>query len=448
MANPQPTESHLRISHRIAEELIRRNFSKPQLNIIFYVLRLSWGCGQPSAFIPNSADFKVCGVGQGHVADYLRQLEDSKVLIIDEPFYQVQKDFDQWQISATSGWNKKRYDELVSENIRMKAPDLRGTCHSPLRGDIPLDGEEFPSQGNSPPSSGTAPLPQNGKSSPPRGMGCGEKPDSTWPRKVPIKRRSLITRKTSNNQQPPVRANDRTIYQIFEGEFGRPLSPIENEMITNWIEKDKFDPDLIKRGLEESVKYGALNFMYLDRILLSWRKKGWQTRAQVDSGQKAGQERRNNSGHKPKLHVLQGGTKSQSQLPDPDQAGKYDAFYQLYSGREEVATSEGEPNLGGQATILTEEEAHRFRAGIVWRKVLSALRDHLDPDSLQEVIESFEPVSENDRGQLTLQVPSDRLTTYHQAILDAYGPIAGAPHPSAVRVHINVSTKAEVLRNA
>ncbi|WP_282919669.1 DnaD domain-containing protein [Ignavigranum ruoffiae] len=68
----------------------------------------------------------------------------------------------------------------------------------------------------------------------------------------------------------------------FETEFGRPLSPIELEKLSNWINKDQFKVDLIKIALREAVIHQALSFNYIDRILLNWRKKNIQTVMQAE----------------------------------------------------------------------------------------------------------------------------------------------------------------------
>lgn len=75
--------------------------------------------------------------------------------------------------------------------------------------------------------------------------------------------------------------NNENLYPIFEQEFGRPLSPIEIEILRQWLEVDHHSPDVIKAALKESVIAQALNFKYLERILFDWGKKG------ITSGEEA-----------------------------------------------------------------------------------------------------------------------------------------------------------------
>ncbi|MBF2367959.1 DnaD domain-containing protein [Listeria welshimeri] len=67
------------------------------------------------------------------------------------------------------------------------------------------------------------------------------------------------------------------LYSLFETEFGRPLSPMEAEMLSAWLDQDHTSPDLIKEALKEAVISQKLNFRYIDRILLNWSKQDVKT---------------------------------------------------------------------------------------------------------------------------------------------------------------------------
>lgn len=70
---------------------------------------------------------------------------------------------------------------------------------------------------------------------------------------------------------------ERSLYTIFEQEFGRPLSPFECETLGMWIDDDHHDSNIIKSALREAVISGKLNFRYIDRILFEWKKNGIRT---------------------------------------------------------------------------------------------------------------------------------------------------------------------------
>ena len=63
------------------------------------------------------------------------------------------------------------------------------------------------------------------------------------------------------------------IYTIFEKEFGRPLSPVEYEIIKAWITSG-ISEELIKGALKEAVFNNVRNLRYIDKILSEWEKKG------------------------------------------------------------------------------------------------------------------------------------------------------------------------------
>ena len=74
----------------------------------------------------------------------------------------------------------------------------------------------------------------------------------------------------------------KSLYTIFEEEFGRPLSPIEMETLVMWVEQDKYSLELVNMALKEAVLSQVYNFKYIDRILLNWEKKNIRTKEQVE----------------------------------------------------------------------------------------------------------------------------------------------------------------------
>lgn len=70
---------------------------------------------------------------------------------------------------------------------------------------------------------------------------------------------------------------EQEIFKHFEAEFGRPLSPMECETITLWLDEDKYDAQLIYLALREAVISNKLSLRYIDRILMEWHKHGLKT---------------------------------------------------------------------------------------------------------------------------------------------------------------------------
>ncbi len=81
--------------------------------------------------------------------------------------------------------------------------------------------------------------------------------------------------KTSIFSKETVNRGD--LFKNFEEEFSRTLSPIEIEMIADWIDVERYPLELIKAALKESVYYGKLNFKYISSILFNWKKNNIRT---------------------------------------------------------------------------------------------------------------------------------------------------------------------------
>lgn len=97
------------------------------------------------------------------------------------------------------------------------------------------------------------------------------------------------------------------IFNRIEHEFGHPLSSFDMEMIESWLKDDHYTPEIIILALKEAVLSGVYNLKYMDKILLSWGKKGIKTAADVQQERskfrgKRGIQRKQEGNHvKPKI---------------------------------------------------------------------------------------------------------------------------------------------------
>lgn len=66
---------------------------------------------------------------------------------------------------------------------------------------------------------------------------------------------------------------ETNIFDTFEQEFGRTLSPMEYEIINGWLEA-QFNEEIIIAALKEATYNGVSNLRYIDKILYEWKKKG------------------------------------------------------------------------------------------------------------------------------------------------------------------------------
>lgn len=64
------------------------------------------------------------------------------------------------------------------------------------------------------------------------------------------------------------------VFKRFEEELGRPLTPMECETISAWLDEDKLEPEVILLALKEAVMANKRSFRYIDKILLEWQRNG------------------------------------------------------------------------------------------------------------------------------------------------------------------------------
>lgn len=65
---------------------------------------------------------------------------------------------------------------------------------------------------------------------------------------------------------------DTPLFDVFESEFGRPLSQKEMQKISEW--NRTFDRKIILYALREASAYQKINFSYIESILNNWKEKG------------------------------------------------------------------------------------------------------------------------------------------------------------------------------
>ena len=67
-----------------------------------------------------------------------------------------------------------------------------------------------------------------------------------------------------------------TIFDIFEKEFNRKLTPMEYEFINAWVGSG-MNEEIIIEALKEATYNGVSNLRYIDKIIHEWNKNGYKT---------------------------------------------------------------------------------------------------------------------------------------------------------------------------
>lgn len=93
---------------------------------------------------------------------------------------------------------------------------------------------------------------------------------------------NLLKQVTTDITKKHKREEKTNIFEMFEREFGRPLSPMEFEIINGWLEEGT-TRELIIEALREAIYNGAKSLRYVSKILLSWKEKGYQTKGDISN---------------------------------------------------------------------------------------------------------------------------------------------------------------------
>ena len=86
-----------------------------------------------------------------------------------------------------------------------------------------------------------------------------------------------------NLEQKEQKKKKETIFDMFQKELGRNISPMEYEIINAWLEKG-FSEELVEGALKEAVYNGVSSLRYIDKILYEWQKKGYKKMTKVEEG--------------------------------------------------------------------------------------------------------------------------------------------------------------------
>ena len=75
---------------------------------------------------------------------------------------------------------------------------------------------------------------------------------------------------------------NNNIFEKFEKEFSRTLSPMEYKIINDWLDKN-ISEDLILGALKEATYNGVNNLRYIDKIIYEWTKRGFKNMEDVSN---------------------------------------------------------------------------------------------------------------------------------------------------------------------
>ena len=85
-----------------------------------------------------------------------------------------------------------------------------------------------------------------------------------------------MKKKLLENKEAPVEEKMNMI-DIFEEQFGRPLTPMEFDSIKEWVQSG-YSEEMILKALKEAVKSQVLTLRYIEGILINWAQNGVKER--------------------------------------------------------------------------------------------------------------------------------------------------------------------------
>lgn len=96
MANPQLEDGHTRIANELLDKLIRLHLSPNQWQILFFVIRKTYGYRKKVDYISNTQIVHGTGIHKAHVSRAMSNLVGRKVLIREGKLVGLQKDYESW----------------------------------------------------------------------------------------------------------------------------------------------------------------------------------------------------------------------------------------------------------------------------------------------------------------------------------------------------------------
>ncbi|GAB2558359.1 replication protein [Gracilibacillus alcaliphilus] len=122
MASPQTEKGYIRIANELWNEILRRDFSKRQQNLILFIWRLSYGTGQKDCVIDKFKHLELAGLYKSDVKKELKFLRDCSVLNWEEEtmIFSINKDYKLWQITPNKNWDSDRFNDLIHLNLSRK----------------------------------------------------------------------------------------------------------------------------------------------------------------------------------------------------------------------------------------------------------------------------------------------------------------------------------------
>ncbi|ENH96256.1 putative prophage replication protein O [Gracilibacillus halophilus YIM-C55.5] len=301
MANPQVENGFIKIANELWNELLRRDFSKRQLNLILFIWRLSYGTGQKDCKIDSLRTFEVTGIYKQDIRKELEFLKSCAVLDWDEAsmVFTINKHYHLWQLTPNKKWDNQTFNRLIHENIKRRNRAKTSTQAPTPTPNTDRKGSEIPTDpDHRVRKTRTFKLV---KYEPIQAKKSAAASDVSSVKKV---------RKPVKNKDIKCNSRDERFQEVmafYRDNLQRGIteSPYNYEVITQCYEEFGFD--LLLAAMKLATKAEAKGVKYMETVLFNWKKKGVRTTEDA---------RRLEQQYKAKPHRKQKDQKKKDIVPD------------------------------------------------------------------------------------------------------------------------------------
>lgn len=142
--------------------------------------------------------------------------------------------------------------------------------------------------------------------------------------------------------------NKKQLFENFEKNWGRFLTPFEIEDINKWIDEDGFPVDVVNEALRQTVVFNVKNLHYLNRVLSNWKLNNIMTVEAVKYNEQQRQEQRNQQ-------LQQKATQNYTQRPQQKQPKQTNVPEWTEKDYKHEATAEEQAQLEALKKSMSED---------------------------------------------------------------------------------------------
>ncbi|WP_058308597.1 replication protein [Gracilibacillus massiliensis] len=270
MANPQVEKGYIRIANDLWNEVLRRDFTKRQMNLILLIWRLSYGTGQKSCKVPNLIAFEQVGMYKQDIKKELLFLKQCAVLDWDENVmeFQINKEYHLWQVTPNKQWDQEKFNRLIHANLKRKR-----------------ESEPRPSQQRQADQVSKSPTTSNRPVRKTRTLKLVKHLPTIDGKPMKIKDAAFLKKglktlklkdiKEYNNSQRDHRFREVIDFYRDNLQKGITESPFNYELITQWY--DEFGYDLVLEAMKIAANREAKGVRYIEGVLKNWQQANVKT---------------------------------------------------------------------------------------------------------------------------------------------------------------------------